>query len=217
MGEQVTESKPFRWDERRTRAALLLAEDSLSNAGIAKTLGVSEVTLWKWRQHPDFKARVTEHVQALDRAVSRYSIAKRRERVRILDEQMRDLLAVKEARAEKYAEKCPGGGTGLLVEQAKIGGGGPDGPVVITEYVIDGGLIAELRALQKQAAQELGQWSEKATVTHAGGIRREYVLIEKSGVEAGDVTEEATFAQQASAIEQLKREIADEPHFEDAP
>jgi transposase-like protein len=212
MGEQVTESKPFRWDERRTRAALLLAEDSLSNAGIANTVGVSEVTLWKWRQQPDFKARVTEHVQALDRAVSRYSIAKRRERIRILDEQMRDLLAVKEARAEKYVDECPGGGTGLLVKQVKIGGGG-ENVVVIDEYVIDGGLIAELRALQKQAAQELGQWSDKATVNHTGGIRREIVVITESDTGPIDVTDEASFASIEADLDQLRGE---DPYPEDA-
>jgi hypothetical protein len=36
--------------------------------------------------------------------------------------------------------------------------------VTVEEYQVDTGLLKELREHEKQAAQELGQWSEKARV-----------------------------------------------------
>jgi hypothetical protein len=35
---------------------------------------------------------------------------------------------------------------------------------VVDEYAVDGVLLKELREHEKQAAQELGQWSDKAKV-----------------------------------------------------
>lgn len=215
MDQDRKEMKPFTWTAQRTRAALLLAEDALSDEGIANTLGVSAVTLWRWKQHADFTARIAEHVAALDRAVSRYRIAKRRERVRILDQQQTKLLELQDARAVEYREKVPGGATGLMIPQVKIVSDGAGGTMPLTEWVRDD-VSPELRALHKQAAQELGQWSEKSTVTHDGGIRREYVLIDERGRGDGDVTDEATFAQQAEAIALLEQQIAERPDAEES-
>ncbi len=45
----------------------------------------------------------------------------------------------------------------------------PLGPSVeVEEYAVDTGLLAELRATEKQAAQELEQWKEKQTHEHTG-------------------------------------------------
>lgn len=211
MDADRKEMKAFSWTAPRTRAALLLAEDSLSDEGIANTVGVSAVTLWRWKQHPEFTARIAEHVEALDRAVSRYRIAKRRERVRILDQQQSRLLELQDARAVKYADDVPGGETGLMIPQVKIGGGGPDGPVVVTEWVRDD-VSPEIRALQKQAAMELGQWSEKSSVDHSGSIRREIVVVLEGDTGSVDVTSSATFADFEAEVEAL---FAAEPHPED--
>ena len=50
----------------------------------------------------------------------------------------------------------PGGATGLLVRDYK--GKNAGAPA----YRVDTALIAELRALMRQAAEELGQWVEKS-------------------------------------------------------
>jgi hypothetical protein len=52
-----------------------------------------------------------------------------------------------------------GGATGLLLKDYK--GKDADQPV----YKVDTRLLAELRAHEKQAAEELGQWSEKRELT----------------------------------------------------
>jgi hypothetical protein len=42
--------------------------------------------------------------------------------------------------------------------------GSAEYPNVVEEYEVDTGLLKELREHEKQAAQELGQWSDKARV-----------------------------------------------------
>jgi hypothetical protein len=39
---------------------------------------------------------------------------------------------------------------------------------VITEYVVDSGVVREIRGLEEQAAKELGDWVEKSEID--GGI-----------------------------------------------
>ena len=53
--------------------------------------------------------------------------------------------------------EAPGGSTGLLVRQYQ-------GAQAMPVYKVDTGLLSllsELRALEKQAAEELGEWTEK--------------------------------------------------------
>ena len=159
----------FRWSPLKERAAVLVAEDDLSDAAIADTLGINRRQLTRWRQHPEFAARVAEHVSALEAAMMRLAIAKKRRRVARLErdwQRMQDLI---DARAEEMAD-VTGGDTGLLVRQTKVVGTGKN-VQIIEEYVFDRALIAELRDTEKQAAQELKQWSE--TVDHGGVVQVE--------------------------------------------
>jgi hypothetical protein len=57
----------------------------------------------------------------------------------------------------------PGADKGLLARSYKQLGSGEDATIV-EEYAVDGVLLKELREHEKQAAQELGQWSEKSRV-----------------------------------------------------
>jgi hypothetical protein len=66
------------------------------------------------------------------------------------------MKAVMAARAADMAD-VPGGASGLLVRQYK-----QIGKVKVEEYAVDTGLLRELRAHERQAAQELGQWMEKS-------------------------------------------------------
>ena len=77
-------------------------------------------------------------------------------RVQILQNRadlLRKIIAERAASAE-FAD-APGGTTGLLVKDYK----GKDSCTPV--YRVDTALLAELRAIEKQAAQELGQWGEK--------------------------------------------------------
>lgn len=159
--------KTWEWTAQREEAAALAAEDRLTDAQIADRLGVARDAIASWRLAPEFGARVREHVNAQLDACMSEGIADRRNRVRRLGDTWERLQRVIEERAEELDGAAAGGGTGLLVHQVKAIGKGENARVV-DEYVVDTGTLAELRAIEKQAAQELGQWVEKADTNHGG-------------------------------------------------
>lgn len=114
-------------------------------------------------------------------------IANKANRIRDYDELRRRIWLVIEARAAEYAPtgeepdpaiagfyrkgtspRVVGGESGLVVKQFKVVGSGRN-QQVIEEHVVDSALISELLAVNKQAAQELGEWSEKRQITGADG------------------------------------------------
>lgn len=168
MARRASQNVPeFNWTEVRARAAVFVAEDRLSDEQIADQVGVNRRQLTRWRAHPTFAARVAELVKQMDDAAARRGIARRMNRVRVLDDRWNRMQAVIAARAEEHAA-IPGGSTGLLVRQVKQIGVGV-GAREVTEYEVDTGLLRELREHEKQAAQELGQWSDKHELTGRDG------------------------------------------------
>jgi hypothetical protein len=71
-----------------------------------------------------------------------------------------------ERAADPSFAKIPGGTTGLLVRDYK----GKDANQEI--YRVDVGLLQEMRFHEKQAAQELGQWSETADESKSDEVQR---------------------------------------------
>lgn len=154
----------FVWTEARVRAAMLVAADDLSDEQISQEVGIGRTTLKRWKAAPEFQARVQEHVTAADIRALEHGIARRAKRVAYLDDIWRRGQALIATRAEEYAN-VPGGETGLLVRQVKLSARGH----AVEEYVVDTGLLKELREHAKQAAQELGQWVDKNALTDAEG------------------------------------------------
>lgn len=155
------EKQPFRWDKRSEEAAALLAADNLSDEKIAEKVGVHRATLARWKHHPAFTARVDDHVEAFKKTVRRRGIGMLERRVAALDDRWRKMQRVIEERAADAAmQDVPGGETGLIVRQLKGIGKGDDFQVV-EMFAVDNGLLAEMRNHEKQAAQELGQWTER--------------------------------------------------------
>ena len=159
----------WKWSTQREKAAKLAAEDALSNEQIASTLGVTRRAIDYWRTAPEFQARVTEIVTAYADAIKDEGIANVKNRVAAQNDRWDRMKAVIEARAVELAT-VPGGSTGLLVHTYKLVGGKE--PIVMDEYAVDTGLLSEMRAHEKQAAQELGQWTEKQEHSGEIGIRR---------------------------------------------
>ena len=95
--------------------------------------------LWKERGGRD--SRSTTRIQALQ---DRWEPRARR----LIDARARDLADV------------PGGNTGLLVRDYK----GRNADVAV--YKADTALMAEMRATERQAAEELGQWITKSEPSH---------------------------------------------------
>jgi transcriptional regulator with XRE-family HTH domain len=184
MTQNVTKSTNT---EARARAAVLLAEDDLTDEQIAAMVGVTRRTLARWKTNADFAALVGDHVGELQAAMLRLTVAKKRERMKVLDRLHEKLLTVIDERAEEYAALAEqqaaepdtkrvyrqvfggsgtvpaGGGTGLIVRQLKVVGAGPMARE-IEEFAVDTGLVREIRAVHEQAAKELGQWVERSEV-----------------------------------------------------
>lgn len=201
-----TGSGKFPLNGRREEAALLLAEDRLTDVEIAARAGVTDRQLRVWKAHPLFAARVAEHAAALAEAVRGRGIADRQNRVDALSDRWERMQAVITARAGEYAGAAPGADSGLLVRAVKlvkvyeavrrdggaefdqVGAGSPGDLLTpgaatheVTEWAVDTGLLRELREHEKQAAQELGQWTEKRELSGEMLIR-EYVGIDLSKV-----------------------------------
>jgi hypothetical protein len=149
----------FDWSFKSEQASRLVAEDKLSDEDIASKVKIGRTTLWRWKDHPDFKERVTSLVEAFRQAVLTEGIADRINRVKRLDTDWKRMQALIEARADETPRDVPGASTGLVVRKEKETKFG-----TVIEYAADTGLLAELRATEMQAAKELGQWVEKSNI-----------------------------------------------------
>jgi hypothetical protein len=176
MSQNVPENgEVFRWTVARNRAAALLADDELADHEIAARCDVTRRTLTRWKLIPAFASRVAELVREAGDVASRYAIGKKASRLHGLDDRRRRMAQVIEERAADPAmQGVPGGKTGLLCHTTKSIGGG-DNAREVDEYAVDTGLLKELREIEKQAAQELGQWTEKREV---GGTIRIVAALE---------------------------------------
>ncbi len=157
---------------RRERAAFLVAEDTLPDVEIAAQAGITKRQLERWKLETDFASMVTAHKTELRAGVVRRGIASKQERLDDLTEIRRRLWQIAEERAEherEYLTKhptataLPGADTGLVIRRWKVAGG-----IKVEEYEPDTALTGEIRATLKQAAQELGDWTEKRDVTSGG-------------------------------------------------
>lgn len=148
----------------QSRAAVLVADDELTDEAISAELGITSRTLRNWKVQSAFQAAVTEHRARIAASISRFWIAKRRKRVQRLQQLADAAISVIEQRAADPAmAEAPGGDTGLVVRSVKVIGSGPDAEMV-NVFTVDTALSAEIRNTLKQAAQEVGQWTEKREV-----------------------------------------------------
>lgn len=181
-----TPDGPFLWSQASAEAAMLLAEDRLTDAAIAKRVGVGRTTLHTWKQHPAFSAKVTEHYNELIERARRRGIARFDRRMDAYEDRHKRMSALLRERAKDMKGEIAGGGTGTMVRTPKRVNVhittvvvDEDGEQVskessttreeLYEYQFDAALMRELRELEKQVAQDTGQWSEKREVSGPDG------------------------------------------------
>jgi hypothetical protein len=168
--------------KKQEAAALAVAEDRLTDREIADAAGITVWALDKWKRRPDFRARIDEHRAHWREEIAAQGIANKQNRIAAYNADWQRLEQVILARAaDPLMAGVAGGDTGLLVatpilvrvyetsdeddEDLK-----PLKRQVMTyEYAVDTGLLRERRELAKQAATELGEWTEKKELTGAGG------------------------------------------------
>lgn len=169
---QIAPDAPkFAMTAARVKAAQLVACDEHNNAEIAQECGVNRKTLTNWKAEPVFRAKVAEFAAVIENLVYSRGVANRARRVRALNDRWEHLQRIiAERAADPNMEGVPGGKTGLLVHQLKSIGHGENARMV-DEYVLDTGLLKELRDHERQAAQELGQLVVKVAPTSPDGTK----------------------------------------------
>jgi hypothetical protein len=111
-------------------------------------------------RNPQIRARVEELKTEMAAGVIAVEISHRNARMQVQQDLVDGLLRVIEARAkDSTLATVPGGSTGLLICEYK----GKNGEVPV--YRVDTALVAELRALLRQAAEEQGQVVEERKQT----------------------------------------------------
>lgn len=155
---------PFKWNEQRAKAAQFLAEARLGDEEIAQEVGISRNQITRWKRHPEFAARIAQIVEATAEALKTQGIRRKENRLDNYQRLVDKMFALIDARGAEMAktEEIAGGETGLLVRDYK----GKDADRAV--YAFDASLIRELREHQKQAAIEVGEWTEKKDLTSDG-------------------------------------------------
>lgn len=149
----------FSWTQNALIAAQLVAEGDLTQHQIAERADIARSTLYEWRKNPEFTVRVAEIREEFRQAIRSRGIAIIEKRIEAQNDRWRKLQRVISARAEDPAyHEVAGGDTGLLGRVAKWVGTG-DNREFVVEFELDAALLREIRELEKQTAQELGQWS----------------------------------------------------------
>lgn len=173
--------------EKQQRAAELLGSGK-SKQKIADEVGISVRTLFQWLQsNAPFQAAV-ERIWRERARTGGMSDADMR--LRSLNDLDRRLSAVIQQRSKDPGMKSvPGGNTGLMTVRYKMLSrmdNSGEKPVRVSEpvpeYLVDTGLIAELRAVKVQIAIETGQWKPKSVIE-----RRSVVVDAPAAVALADM------------------------------
>lgn len=163
--------------EQKYTAAILVAQDRLTNREIGKRIGVTARTIETWKNQPEFQEEITRHLNTWrERIMERGVASKERRLFRLNDRWRRCQTVIDERSRAEEMQKVAGGKTGLLCHTVKSIGSGADAQVV-DEYEVDVGLLKEIREIEAQAAQELGQWDRVNRAPSAP-----VVLVVASGV-----------------------------------
>ena len=162
-------NKCYEWTLTKERAAQLLAEDHSTDVDIAATLGVTVMTLWRWKQVHEFAERVESIRKELADHAKRFLIARKSFRLGNYQSRLLAMQQIIEERGnDPELQKARGGSSGMLVRKLKTVGSGPAAEIV-EEFVFDAALAKAMLELEKQAAQEAGQWVDKVAPTSPDG------------------------------------------------
>lgn len=145
---------------KQEQAAALVAQDTLTDEAIAAEVGIRRATLHAWKQKiPAFNDRVAKLRAEFAEVARKHAIFTVEGRVKEYADRHARLKSVIEQRAERGGDAA-GADTGLLVRTYKSIGTG-ENAYAQEEWAVDTGMLREMRELEKQAAQDLGQWAEK--------------------------------------------------------
>lgn len=176
MSLNVPAGDPFEWTPERERAALLVAEDALTDEQIAAEVGVDRRTLTRWRAIPAFAAKVDEIAAEVCAAIRKYGIARVENRIRRQNRDWNKIQKVIEDRGKHAAQDyrlkdVPGADTGHVVRTYKVAGGR-----LVEEFAVDVATLGALNSLEQQTAKELGQWVERKELSGSVTVQQKQDL-----------------------------------------
>lgn len=163
----------FPWSEQAESAAVFCAEGFLSDAQIARKVKVSRSTITRWRRHPEFRSRLMEHVAEFRERALAHGIARIDHRLDHANRRHEAMSRLIVARGKAMKGEAPGAETGLLERRlryvtVKVEKGNGDTfteSQPLYEYTFDAALVRELASIEKQVAQDTGQWSNKVAIS----------------------------------------------------
>jgi hypothetical protein len=154
---RTSRTKVYKHAKLKEDACQLLAEDRLPDEEIAGKLKISRTTLANWKRDPKFADRVNAITAAHAERALKFGLARRERRLRVLN-QMHDKIldVIDERAADPKMQTVPGGKTGIVTRMVKSVGHG-DNFQLVDVYEIDVPALKEIRAIQEQVVDELGQ------------------------------------------------------------
>jgi hypothetical protein len=186
---------PWKWNQPRELAAQLCADGQLDNEVIASRCNVTASSYERWKQTPEFKARVAEHVALYRSRIETTGLALKQGRIEAKKARAALLRRVIRARAKHYARYTPVDGLGHpLVYRDDTGEpildpitlkprpivmivpGGDTGLLVReektagTHFSVDTGLLAELDTIERDIAIEMGDWKKRFEIEVTGTL-----------------------------------------------
>jgi len=198
---------PLQKLSKKEYAAVLLADDSLSDRVIADRVGVSRQAIQRWKKTPDFIAMIQANIEELTAAMLPVAIANKRIRLEILQDLADGMQEVVRHRRERYAAEVTDAEsavnatrrffgdatpaesmTGYMVKQETLNNAGKK----TVNWALDTGLIRELRAVLDDAAKEVGHRVEKREDTQRIEISMMVKRIaEEAGLDEAEIMAEA--------------------------
>jgi hypothetical protein len=154
----------FLWTAQREEAALLVAQDELTDEQIAKRVGVTRNgAVARWKATPAFRVRVNEHVREWAQRFREEGLCVKERRVRSLVDDFAATELILSERGEQLADFGGGCSTGFICRDYK----GKDATQEV--FFFDAALMRERRAIREQIAQELGDVVTKHEHTGKNG------------------------------------------------
>jgi hypothetical protein len=159
----MSKNKAEQLSSKQMRYVALAAQGTMTDTAIGQAVGVGRATVTRWKLDPVIVAAVEVERERVLAAIRRKGIRDRENRLAAYDDRWNLLQRViKERGDEPDMRDVPGGATGMLVRHYKLSGGKE--AQEREEYEVDTGLLSAMLALEKQAAQEAGQWVERTKV-----------------------------------------------------
>lgn len=166
----ATNPNSFLWTEQKLRAISLMADGRYDNKEVSQMVGITEKVLRHWQNNSIFQARLNDAIEEYKARILNATIAQKHYRIASLQERhslLNQVLLQRQKQTDPSSQfynpifaDVPGLDTGLVLPSLGSTKIGMHDYIITHDYKLDTALLNEFRAIEKQAAEETGQWSE---------------------------------------------------------